>query len=267
MEHAPSPICLPDDPPLATEDSIQEQLSNLEDNDDLDGKSELKNLRLKSVGRLVIGYLNINSVRNKFEGLKDFVSDNIDILIVAETKIDNSFPKGQFFMQGYSEPFRLDRNSNGCGLLVYVKEDIPSKQLKSFKFEDDIECIGFEVNLRKRKWAFFSIYRPPTQAQRYFFGQLSTAIDHYCDNYENFVVVGDFNGLETEQDINDFMDLFALKNLVKEPTCFKSGNPRCIDLILTNRERNFQHTTAIETGLSDFHKLIVTVLKNSFDKQ
>ena len=57
------------------------------------------------------------------------------------------------------------------------------------------------------------------------------------------------------------MDLFALKNLVKEPTCFKSGNPRCIDLILTNRKRNFQHTTAIETGLSDFHKLIVTVLK------
>ena len=109
-----------DDPPRATEDSIQEQFSNLEDNDDLDGKSELKNLRLKNVGRLVIGYLNINSVRNKFEGLKDFVSDNIDILIVAETKIDNSFPKAQFFMQGYSEPFQLDRNSNGGGLLVSV---------------------------------------------------------------------------------------------------------------------------------------------------
>ena len=35
---------------------------------------------------------------------------------------------------------------------------------------------------------------------------------------------------------------------------------------MTNRERNFQHTTAIETGLSDFHKLIVTVLKTTFDK-
>ena len=77
----------------------------MEDNDDLDEKSELKNLRLKNIGRLVIGYLNINSVRNKFEGLKDFVGDNIDILIVDETKIDNSFPKGQFFMQG-----RVTRN-------------------------------------------------------------------------------------------------------------------------------------------------------------
>ena len=58
--------------------------------------------------------------------------------MVAETKIDNSFPKGQFFIQGYLEPFQLDRNSNGGGLLVYIKEDIPSKLLKSFKFEDDI---------------------------------------------------------------------------------------------------------------------------------
>ena len=78
---------------------------------------------------------------------------------------------------------------------------------------------------------------------------------------------GDFNALKTEQEIGDFMDLFASKNLVKEPTCFKSGNPRCIDLILTNRGRNFQQTTAIETGLSDFHKMVVTVLKASFDKQ
>ena len=187
--------------------------------------------------------------------------------MVAETKIDNSFPKGQFFIQGYSEPFRLDRNSNGGGLLVYVEEDIPSKQLKSFKFGDDIECIGFEINLRKKKWAFFSIYRPPRQSQSYFFDQLSTAIDHFSDKYENFVIVGDFNALETEKEIGDFMDLFAFKNLVTEPTCFKSGNPRCIDLILTNRGRNFQQTTAIETGLSDFHKMVVTVLKASFDKQ
>ena len=146
-------------------------------------------------------------------------------------------------------------------MLVYVKEYSPSKQLKSFKFGADIGCIGFEINLRKKKWTFFSIYRPPTQSQSYFFDQLSTTIDHFSDKYENFVIVGDFNASETEQEIGDFMDLFAFKNLVQEPTCFKSSNPGCIDLILTNRGRNFQQTTAIETGLSDFHKMVVTVLK------
>ena len=38
-------------------------------------------------------------------------------------------------------------------------------------------------------------------------------------------------------------------------------------VVITNKGRNFQHTTAIETGLSDFHKMVVTVLKASFDKQ
>ena len=81
------------------------------------------------------------------------------------------------------------------------------------------------------------------------------------------MLVGDFNAVETDQEVIDFMNLFDLKNLVREPTCFKSSNPRCIDLMLTNRGRNFQQTTAIETGLSDFHKTVVTVLKTSFDKQ
>ena len=105
----PSPYILSDIPHHAFDDAfdggIRGHSSNLEDNDNGKRNSELKNLRLKNVGRLVAGYLNINSVKNKFEGLKDFVSDHIDVLMVAETKIDNSFPKGQFFIQGYSEPF------------------------------------------------------------------------------------------------------------------------------------------------------------------
>ena len=58
------------------------------------------------------------------------------------------------------------------------------------------------------------------------------------------------------------------KNLVKEPTCFKSlVNPSCIDLILTNRPKSFQNTLNVETGLSDFHKLTLTVLKTKFKKK
>ena len=50
-------------------------------------------------------------------------------------------------------------------------------------------------------------------------------------------------------------------------TCFKSGNPRSIDLILTNRKSSFRNTVAIESGLSDFHAMIVTVLKGGFVKR
>ena len=67
--------------------------------------------------------------------------------------------------------------------------------------------------------------------------------------------------------INNFLELYDLKNLVKDKTCFKSlQNPKCIDLFLTNCNRSFLCTKAISTGLSDFHKMIITVLKTTFTK-
>ena len=55
------------------------------------------------------------------------VQDNIDILLVSETKIDDTFPLGQFYIDGYSTPYHFDRTSHGGGILLYIKEDIPSK--------------------------------------------------------------------------------------------------------------------------------------------
>ena len=49
--------------------------------------------------------------------------------MISETKIDASFPIGQFLLNGYSTRFLLDRNAHGGGILLYVQEDIPSKLL------------------------------------------------------------------------------------------------------------------------------------------
>ena len=55
--------------------------------------------------------------------------------------------------------------------------------------------------------------------------------------------------------------------MVKQKTCFKNiDNPRCIDLFITNCCRSFQNTTTVSTGLSDFHDMIVTVLKTTVPK-
>ena len=64
----------------------------------------LKNLRLKNVNRLICAQLNINSIRNKFESLKEIVSTNVDILLICETKLDSSFPRVQFHIHGFGEP-------------------------------------------------------------------------------------------------------------------------------------------------------------------
>ena len=47
---------------------------------------------------------------NKFDCLSEQVKGNIDILLISETKIDDSFPVGQFIIDGFSSPYRLDHN-------------------------------------------------------------------------------------------------------------------------------------------------------------
>ena len=69
--------------------------------DDHYAGSLLNNMRLKNLNKLIIGHLNINSIRRKFEALKAFVKNNLDILVVSETKLDHTFPFNQFCMEGY----------------------------------------------------------------------------------------------------------------------------------------------------------------------
>ena len=70
--------------------------------------AELKSLRIRNHNNVIFSYLNINSIRNKFDNLKLITAEYFDILCVAETKIDNSFLTAQFSWPGYHKPYRLD---------------------------------------------------------------------------------------------------------------------------------------------------------------
>ena len=106
-----------------------------------------------------MGHLNINSVRNKFEALTYIIDNNIDLLLISETKLDDSFPTAQFQMKDFSVPCRYDRNGKGGGFLRYIREDILSKLLIS-KSKCNIGTLSFSVNLRKRKWFLNCSYNP-----------------------------------------------------------------------------------------------------------
>ena len=78
---------------------------------------------------------------------------------------------------------------------------------------------------------------------------------------------GDFNVEVEEANIKTFCDTYGLKNLIKQPTCYKNPDkPTCIDLMLTNVPRCFHKSCVIETGLSDFHLMTVTVMKSKVAK-
>ena len=65
--------------------------------------------------------------------------------------------------------------------------------------------------------------------------------------------------------MNEFCEAYNLKNLVKEPTCFKNPlNLKCVHLMLTNRPNSSRNNLFAETGLSEFHKMAITALKNMY---
>ena len=116
-------------------------------------------MKAQSSDKLILGHLNIKSVRNKFEALKFLIGNNIDILLISETKLDHSFPSTQFLIKGSSASYRFDRNSKGGGLLFYIREDIPSKIL-TYNSNCDIETLLAEISLSKRNWLLNGSYNP-----------------------------------------------------------------------------------------------------------
>ena len=223
-------------------------------------------MKENSPNKIIVGHLNINSLRNKFEALQFIINRNLDIILLSETKLDDSFPSAQFMLKNFGIPYRFDRNSNGGGLLLYVREDIPSKFLK-VKSDCNIESICVEVNLRKRKWFINGSYNPNKSFLSNHLECLNRIIDEYSKLYQNFLFLGDFNASVSEKCLEEFCNLNGLTSLIKKPTCFKNPDkPTCIDLILTNQPSCFQHNKVFETGLSDFHLLTVTEFKMSFQK-
>ena len=162
-----------------------------------------ENLRLKNFNKTIIRQININSISSKFNQLKELVL-KLDILVVCETKLDETFLSSQFHINGFSLPYRLNGNRNGVGVMIFVKEDIPSKLLTKHDFPNDIEGLFAELNFRKSKWLLCGTYHPPAQNDQYFLNCIDKALDTYS-NYDNVLLIGDFNAKDDEPCLSNFL--------------------------------------------------------------
>ena len=153
----------------------------------------------------------------------DLFNGYTDLLAIAETKLDDSFPEGQFIKQGYKKPYRFDKSSRSGGLLVYVRSDIPSKLLTSFAFQKDIQIITIELNLHRQKWLVITLYKPPQQDTKHFLHHLSEGLDFYYRLYNKVFIIGDFNLEPSSKHMIDFMESYNLHCLYKDATCFKTS--------------------------------------------
>ena len=90
----------------------------------------LKNIKIQNVNRLIIAQLNINSIKQKLDTLKEIIQDNIDVLVITETKLDETFPSAQFNIEGFRPPYRKYLNKHSGGVMIYVREDLACTELQ-----------------------------------------------------------------------------------------------------------------------------------------
>ena len=111
---------------------------------DNDSEAALRLNHLK-YSKNIFSYLNINSIRKKFDSVRAAIVNYVDIFI-------KSFPTAQFAIDGFYR--------QNCGVdveLVYVRSYLPLRQLTKHKISSDIQAVVLKINLRKEKWFFLNV--------------------------------------------------------------------------------------------------------------
>ena len=154
--------------------------------------------------------------------LSELIKGFVDVFMISETKLDDSFPEGQFFIDGYDTPFTYDQNGNSGGIFLYFREDIPAKVIHC-DFPTS-ESFFVEINRHKKKWLINCSYNPRKNNIGSHLNVITKTLDTYYGKYEKVVFLGDFNAEIEETTMKSFCNSYNLTNLIKQPTCFK--NPR-----------------------------------------
>ena len=120
--------------------------------------------------------------------------------MISETKLDETFLAAQFSLQGFCDPYRFDRNRNGDGIMLYIRKDIPSRLIEK-KLRNNSEYFFVEIILGKKKWLLFCSYNPPKNSILTYIDILRRELDLHSSNYENFILLGDFNSEMTDTNL------------------------------------------------------------------
>ena len=248
-----------------------ERTSNTSDGDDeVRLFPELRQIHHQFQKNFKLGHLNINSVRNKFGPISELLGENLlQYLAITESKIDDTFPDSQLSMPNVTM-YRRDRNQHGGGVLAYIRSDVHNRRLTVID-TNELEIIINEITLQKVKWIVIAVYRPPNCDANVLLDKLQSIVDECLIRSSNIVITGDLNlnllDADTESSpgmkLNNFMDIFDCTNVVREPTCYAANKPTLIDVIITNCSQKFAKTITCNTSLSDYHYMVVSVLKKN----
>ena len=146
------------DSPVRNNASPRQPLREPETLSDID---KIFDLRIKYHNNPLVCFLNINIIRNKVVDLRTVMERCLpDLLVVIETKLNETFKTKTLLVNGYKTPIRRDRTEHGRGIMLYVRKGIVGRGVPVFE-TPAIELLCSELTVSKRLWIVFSSYRPP----------------------------------------------------------------------------------------------------------
>ena len=186
----------------------------------------------------------------------------VDYLTILETKLDDSFPKSQSMVEGYSL-YRQDLTSSSGELIVYVRDDLPHRRIAHVEINrDGFETLCLEITIGKSKTVITCIYKHPKVTNELFIKYFPRLSDMLWRSHDDFVYLGDMNCCPIKYHaIENICEQYDLTNLIKEPTCHKGPTTSLLDVILVSNSRRYASTFNIFCGLSDFHNIIGAATK------
>jgi len=224
---------------------------------------KLRNIRTGAPRNIILGHININSVRHKFSELKVILCECLlDILIISEVKLDETFSSELFNIDGFCV-YRLDYSARSGGILIYVRDSIANTKGEIEICEHMLQCLTIKLMVDKSRYTLIAMYKNPKCPDVLFEKHFEDIYNSVIQSGTETILVGDlnFNMQQTDCFLHDMCDRYDLTNLVTEPTCFKSEIPTLIDVILVSNRRLFMKTFVCDVHLSDFHFMVGCVMR------
>ena len=254
-----------------THDANADDVGESSFDSDIDDKDEggqpclfqgVHNLRSHHKDNVIISHLNVNSVYNKITEIKELQRlCHLDVLVLSETKLDDSFKQEPLDIDGYS-CIRQDKRSNSGGLMTYISNDIPYSRGNINVCNNEIECMSIELNVSDEKIMLLCVYKNPKTDPVIFKTFFEDVCEKTCDTHDNIIVIGDLNfNMQKENILSSIAPTFNLQNIIATPTCFKSNEPTLIDVMLVTKRRKILRSFSEKIGISDFHNLIGGILR------
>jgi hypothetical protein len=235
------------------------ECSDLSDMSDFDEECSSLNFDISNgppinINNFIIVHYNVNSILA--EGRIDLLSDycktlNIDVLIITESKLDQTIPNNLITIPGYHEPVRRDRLINGRyggGVLIYISDSLAFQNRYELQSEN-YEHLWVDIRIKDKTFAINALYRPPNESQddHQMFLQTADCILEKLSNYDkaNYKIISsdlNFGNCYSKVPIlshkpldsaaSDLFSSYGFQQLIDIPTRFTLNCLSLIDLIL-----------------------------------